>query len=357
MRKILFWSHLAAGVTAGLIVVVMSFTGVLLAFEKQCVAWFERGSFRLPEPGSAMPLEELLRPVAKPNATIVLRSDPHEPVEFSAGRAGPVYLDPQTGRELGKPAPGSRQVFQKITAWHRYLGTEGPGRATGKLITGVCNLAFLFMVLSGVYLWLPRKWTWQHLRPVVWFRGGLAGKARDFNWHNTLGVWCLIPLAVVVAGAVPISFAWGNELVYKITGSPNVPPAPQPKPASEVSLAGLDALLGRAKSQRPDWKIISFRLPASGEAPVTFTVDWGTGAQPQKRGNLTLSRDGSSKWEGWEDNNTGRKLRLWLRFLHTGEALGLAGQAIAAVASGCAVVLGYTGFMLAWRRFVAWRRR
>jgi hypothetical protein len=46
MRKIVFWLHLGAGVTTGVVVVWMSFTGVLLAYEKQLTAWFDRGAFR-----------------------------------------------------------------------------------------------------------------------------------------------------------------------------------------------------------------------------------------------------------------------------------------------------------------------
>ncbi len=365
MRKIFFWLHLAAGVTAGLVVMWMSLTGLLLAYEKQIIAWFERGDFRVAAVASGQtgrPMEQLLRSSVKPGATVVLRSDPREPVELNLGRAGSIYLDPQSGRELGKNAPGARQLFQKITAWHRYLGQEGPGRATAKLITGVCNLAFLFLVLTGSYLWIPRRWTKQHLRPIVWFRGGLSGKARDFNWHNTLGIWCVVPLAVVVAGAVPISFVWAGDLVYRIAGSeppkpvPPPPPASSPRPSAQVNLAGIDALVQQAQAKHSGWTIVSFRVPESEEAPVAFTVDWGTGAQPQKRGTLTLRRDGSSKWESWEDLTAGRRLRQWLRFLHTGEALGLAGQAIAGIASGAAVVLGFTGLLLAWRRYSDWRR-
>ncbi len=364
MRKIFFWLHLSAGLIAGLIVVWMSFTGVLLAYEKQIVAWLDRGSLRTVTStgGEAMPLEQLLRPpLGRPNATVVIRSDPREPLELNLGRDGSIYVDPQSGRELGKNAPGNRQFFQKITTWHRYLAIDGPGRATAKLITGVCNLAFLFLVCSGAYLWIPRKWSWQHLRPVVWFRGGLSGKARDFNWHNTLGLWCLLPLAVIVTGAVPISFGWASDLVYRIAGSqpPAAAAAPPPKaaaPPPQVNLNGLDLMVTFAKVQHAGWNSISFRLPDSEQSPVAFTIDWGTGGEPRKRGTLTLRRDGTSRWEGWENNNSGRKLRLWLRFLHTGEALGLAGQTIAALASGCAVVLGYTGFALAWRRFRAWRR-
>ena len=38
-RKVLFWCHLAAGLTAGAIVLVMSVTGVLLTYEKQFTLW------------------------------------------------------------------------------------------------------------------------------------------------------------------------------------------------------------------------------------------------------------------------------------------------------------------------------
>jgi uncharacterized iron-regulated membrane protein len=368
MRKVLFWIHLAAGLTAGLIVVWMSFTGVLLAYEKQIVAWFDRNASQAQSPQPAAmprPLTEILAAHARPGTSVTLRSDPREPIELNLGGSrGSIYLDPHTGGVRGNNSSGSgvRQSFQKITAWHRYLGVQGPGRATAKLITGICNLAFLFLVMSGAYLWIPKQWTWQHLRPVLWFRGGLAGKARDFNWHNTLGVWCMIPLAVVVAGAAPISFVWASDFVYRLAGSEPPTPAPQApasKPPQQVSLAGLEELVARAIRQQSGWSSISFRLPDSDAAPVAFAIDWGAGAQPQYKGTLTLQRDGAgaSKWETFDNFTPGRRLRLWLRFLHTGEALGLAGQAVAALASGAAVVLGYSGFALAWRRYRGWSKR
>ncbi len=112
-----------------------------------------------------------------------------------------------------------------MTSWHRYLALSGESRATGKGITGAANLAFLFIVISGMYLWLPRLWTWIQFKNVLWFRAGLAPKARDFNWHNVIGVWTAIPLAIVVAGAVPISYPWASNLVYRIAGDTPPPPA------------------------------------------------------------------------------------------------------------------------------------
>ena len=38
LRKFLFWCHLAAGVSAGIVIFIMSVTGVLLTYERQIIA-------------------------------------------------------------------------------------------------------------------------------------------------------------------------------------------------------------------------------------------------------------------------------------------------------------------------------
>ena len=50
------------------------------------------------------------------------------------------------------------------------------------------------------------------------FFGRTTAKARDFNWHNVIGVWSAIPLFIVVLSAFPISFPWANALVYQMVG-------------------------------------------------------------------------------------------------------------------------------------------
>jgi uncharacterized iron-regulated membrane protein len=92
------------------------------------------------------------------------------------------------------------------------------------------------------------------------------------------------------------------------------------------------------------------------EAPAVFTIDAGTGGQPQKRGTLTLDRSTADvvRWEPYSSLSTGRQIRTWLRFAHTGEVYGLAGQTIAGVASLGGVVLVVTGLALAARRLRAW---
>ena len=95
--------------------------------------------------------------------------------------------------------------------WHRALGFSGENRAIGRAITGACNAAFLFLALSGLYLWWPRRWTGARLRKSIWFRRGLSCRARDFNWHNVTGFWSLPVIVVLTASGMMISYGWALE--------------------------------------------------------------------------------------------------------------------------------------------------
>ena len=47
LRKVIFWCHLTAGAFAGVVILIMSVTGVLLTYERQIQRWADvRCSFR-----------------------------------------------------------------------------------------------------------------------------------------------------------------------------------------------------------------------------------------------------------------------------------------------------------------------
>lgn len=364
MRTLLFWLHLCLGIAAGLVILAMSVTGVLLTYEKQMVAWIDTRELPPLASAKALPLESLLDrargPDGKLPAAVTISSDPAKPVQVTLGREVR-YLDPATGQLLGTAHAGVRQFFRSVTEWHRYLAASGPNRPTGRAITGAANLAFLLIVLSGLYLWLPKVWSRVSLRAISWFRGGLSGKARDFNWHNAIGVWCFVPLLFIVLGGTVISYPWASNLAFTLTGTKPPAPAPAAKAAPDFApeLRGLNQLWQRAASQSPDWRTITLRLPTSTNAPVTFVIDGGYAGQPQKRITLALDRATTAvrSSESFGDFNLGRQLRTWLRFVHTGEYYGLPGQTIAGLATAGSVVLVYTGIALALRRLLAWRSR
>jgi uncharacterized iron-regulated membrane protein len=377
-RQLIFWCHLVTGTLAGLVVLIMSVTGVLLAYQRQITNWADTRSYKIAPPANAeapLTVEKLLARLRESErnapATLTLYADAEAPASagFTGGRT--LFLNPYTGEILGEGAQGVRSFFRTVTDWHRWLGASVENRQAARAVTGACNLGFLFLVASGFYLWWPRKLTGTYLRNVLWFRRGLAARARDFNWHNVIGFWSAAPLFLVVLSGVVISYTWAGNLVYRVAGE--APPAARTAPppqanetiaradaqSSAAALAGLDLLWTRAESQVEGWRSISVQLPAKADAPVQFTIDRGNGGQPQKRAQLTLSRPEGEvvRWEPFESYTPGRRLRTFFRFAHTGEMGGIVGQTIAGAVSLGGAFLVFTGLLLAWRRLTSWRAR
>jgi uncharacterized iron-regulated membrane protein len=381
IRRLIFWTHLLAAAGAGLVILTMSVTGVLLTYERQLIAWSDRQYRSAPPADGAarLPIEALIagvtarHPEVRPTA-ITVGATSEAPVVLTAGPR-PLYLDAYSGATLGEGSTTVRAVMSELRAWHRWLAVDGAGRPTARAITGWSTLIFLFIVVSGLYLWLPRKWTWPRVRPVVLFTPGARGKARDFNWHNVIGLWSAVPLFLVVLTALPISFPWANALVYRAAGetppaaggprgagpgaaAPGRGDAPRESPAP-LRVDGLDALLSSAARHVEGWRTITVRIPASPQAPVVFAIDRGDGGQPHLRSTLTLDRTTGAvvSDEAFGDQTLGRRLRSISRFAHTGEVLGVPGQTIAGLASAGAVVLVWTGLALMFRRFRGWLTR
>ena len=379
LRTLVFWLHLLVGVIAGAVILFMSVTGVILAFEPQITEWLERDRRVITPPPDARPLsvEAILakareaRPDGRPTA-VTLRADPTASAVVSFGReGGALFVDQYRGLVLGRLSP-VHDALHEVVDWHRWLGS----REIGRPITGVANLSFLGLVGLGVYLWWPRRWTREAVKAVTRFRSGLGGRARDFNWHNVIGIWCAPVLLILTLTGVIMSYQWASNLLYTLTGNEPPPPAAAPgagapaaregqrrsrAAASETGRApvGLDTLWARAERQVEGWVVISARLPQRPDGPVTFFIQEPVGWHPTPRSQLVLDPVTAEvvRWEPFAGQNMGRRLRAWVRPLHTGEAAGLVGQTVAFVASGGGAALVWTGISLAWRRFRSWRRR
>ena len=373
LRSILFWLHLVCGVLAGGVILMMSVTGVLLTYQRQITAWADTRDYDVRPAAKRLPLQTLIdnaaisHPDLAPSA-VLIRSDSTAPASLTIGAGRQLFVDPYTGAVLGEGNGQTvRAFFRIVVEWHRYLAASGASRPLGRAVTGAANLAFLFIVVSGLFLWCPRVWTKSSIRNITWFRRGLHGRPRDFNWHNTIGFWSAIPLAIIVAGGVVISYPWATALVYRAFGE-NPPTATRPASASGGRVRGaehslgtlsIDAAIAAAAQKMAGWQTINVTIPRPNSSRVTLALDAGDGGQPQKKAVLTFDqRTGAIvSWEPFSSQSPGRRTRTWLRFAHTGEVYGLPGQTFAGLVTGAAAVLVWTGLALALRRLLALRRR
>ncbi len=373
LRSILFWLHLGAGVLAGLVILVMAVTGVLMTYERQILGWVDGYTVSAPAPKPAdLSLEKLATQATEhasqgsaPTGLLILAEE-GAAVNVQIGRERQFFVHPETGALLGEGSPGWRGFFKFVLSLHRWLAAQGDYRELGGSVTKAANAAFLILMISGIYLWWPKHWTRRalHLRTVMNFK--VHGKARHWNWHHALGFWGILPLSLIALTGLVMSYTWANNLLYTMTGS-ELPPArmgppggggggkggPPPAMPTPAHWQGLDAAWKLAAGKVSGWESILVRLPEKPGAPAVFNISQSHRGRPDLKSSVTvdLKTGTETASEDFGDFNTGRKLRMWSRYVHTGEAGGWLGQTLAGLASLAAALLVWTGLALTWKRF------
>lgn len=380
VRRVFFWVHLTVGVAASVLILLMSVTGVLLGFERQAIAAIDGTATVAPGIGlSRLALDSVLARHAIDRAdvaSIVIRAEPELPltVRFRDRERAALLVDPWRGTRIEARQQGKgRTFFSAIRRWHRWVGaTGGEWRARLRAATGAANLAFLFLVLSGLYLWWPTAWTKQRLIATTVPRLDATGKTRDFNWHHSFGFLAAVPLALVVASGAFISYQWPGRLLDRFLGSPEeraAAIAAAPSAATEAGStslatpcrpadAALEPSVAYAVAARPHWRQLTLTLPAAHDSVLRLAVAEGNTYRPDRRYALTFARTSGAllATTGYADLSVSRRIRAWVRFGHTGEVFGIAGQVIATLASAVGALLVWTGLALTWRRWRQWRQ-
>ena len=132
-------------------------------------------------------------------------------------------------------------------------------------------------------------------------------------------------------------------------------PALPPSPGPTAPRLGADALFAAAIRAFPQWESVGLNLAASAAPDKPADVVVFEPAPFATAGRIQTYLD---PWRGdvlkkvsFADRSPGLQARVWVRFLHTGEAFGLTGKIIATLATAASLVLVWTGFALSWRRF------
>ena len=399
IRKIVFRLHLSVAVAIGLAVLVMAATGVILSMEGAVTGLAERRLFVAAAETAPLPPAALVQAAeawgaaqGTPLTATSLRymRHPRAPVRVDAGRALHVYVDPYRGEVLGRGPGAVEHFFTAVHDLHRWFAVPSGSVRRARAVTGAVNVAFLFLLVTGPFLWLPSRFTKRALANIVLLQRGARGAWRDLNRHQVVGIWTVIPLAAIAVTGVLTSYPAVADRVYPVVGrvvsggrwGGGVPGEVQAGAASgepggvprgaggaegvagsaqaggAVGQGGADlaAVLGVAEGWVGDWRSITLGLPRASAGEVTVEIRGGGIGQPQKTGTLTL--DGVTaapiSWETFADETAGRRAQEFLRYAHTGEYWGVTGRVIAALCSLAATAMVWTGLALAIRRLRRW---
>jgi uncharacterized iron-regulated membrane protein len=216
MRRLIVKIHLMIALIGGVFMVVLALTGSVIAFEPELDRLLHSDISYVKPAGRSLSLAEI--------GAVVSRKYPGEPIvaylpspssdlaaEVILSR-GIVAVNPYTREILGVRTRG-RTFLGFVRALHVRLATGALGRGIVKW----SSVALLFAMVSGVYLWWPRK--------VTRIRGRRWTTLFWWDLHNVIGVFSLLPLLALTATGVVIGFEnQFGHLLDRLGGSSRIDP-------------------------------------------------------------------------------------------------------------------------------------
>ena len=271
-RKLFRTIHLWLSVPFGLILTLMCLSGAILLFERD----FGHVGQADVNPGDREPLalDSILLSVSKQiphnkkitGITTYADASHAYKVMLDKPAMAAVWVDQYTGKVIGEYDRAT--IFKLASSAHRRLfgksKAEGAfGAKTGKLIIGITSIVTIFILLSGLVVWWPKRGTW--LRKLsISVKNGCYRFWYDF--HSVGGLITSIILLLCVLTGLSWSFGWYRHALYSTFGSQLPEPSLHKTPAENFS-AWQTAYNG-IKSVNPDSEIRMYQ----GEADVVVSA-------------------------------------------------------------------------------------
>ena len=226
MKKIFRQIHLWLSIPFGLIITVICFSGAALVFENEIMELCRHDFYYVSKvEETPLPAGELAQKVAAtlPDSISVtgisISSDPAKAyqVNLSNPRRASVYIDQYTGEIKGKyeRAPFFTTMF-KLHRWLLDSMKPDGGIFWGKMIVGVSTLMFVFVLISGIIIWIPRNA--KALKNSLKISVNKGWRRFWYDLHIAGGLYTFIFLLVLALTGLTWSFGWYRTGFYKAFG-------------------------------------------------------------------------------------------------------------------------------------------
>ena len=124
MQRIFFWTHFVMGLAAGVFILLMAVTGVLLTYERQIVGWAQNSAVHAGTGAEPLSFDALVDAGADaggaPGNVLTIPRDRSGVVRLSKSRRETILLDPYTGEVLPNAGAGVEAFFSRVERIHRW---------------------------------------------------------------------------------------------------------------------------------------------------------------------------------------------------------------------------------------------
>lgn len=221
MKKIFRKIHLWLSVPFGIFITLICLSGAMLVFEKEITEWCRPDVYFVEEAnGRPLPADSLMRLVSAtlPDSVeatgVTIPSDPERTwqVSLSKPRRASLYVNPYTGEITGR----SERLAFYDTMFHLHRWMMGSSTGFGKLLVGVSTLMLVFILITGILMWLSNRKKPLRKSLVISFTKGWPKFWHDL--HVAGGIYTTIFLLAIALTGLTWSFSWYRTGFYGMFG-------------------------------------------------------------------------------------------------------------------------------------------
>lgn len=326
-------------------------TGAMLIFEQELTELFHRDRYSITASGKETPMNyaplisSLENQTGETVKSLIMRPERGDTwiAETYESPRVRYYFNPYNG-EIVEEFVYGESFFFKVMALHRWLMIS----PTGKTIMGISCILFSLILLSGLWLWIPKSL--KGLQARLTFKKGAGAKRKLFDWHVVLGFY-LTPLLLIMSVTGPTwSFPWYRTMLLNVFGAEgtyvNKSKEQKAKGAEPYQLTQEEWSRFQTYTKTlPAFNTLTFNLPESPDG-ISFRIN-PKGAISNKVSmnySYNLSEGKEIKREEWNELNKTTRLRYWFFALHTGSFAGSCSKWLYLIVCLFASSLPVTGF-------------
>lgn len=377
-RKLFNDIHLWLGLTSGLIVIAICFSGTIYVFNTELVENAAPHLYKVePLPGKErIEVDSLLPAVAKAAGgtvtTITIPAELNRTYQFNVkkkgeeGRGTTYMVNPYTGAIAGnsKETNGTKEFMGTMFSLHRWLLLDKvkepvirgvSNKELGSMITGWATILFTLGCITGLVIWFPQKLrNWKQGFRIKWNAGW---KRINHDLHNSLAVYALFFLLLMGLTGPQWSFDWYRDGLQKALGTYQSKEAPGKQKGAKPIIPEEKrsmAVMSVTDCMREADKALSYTgnylvtLPADPASPMVFSKTKLGFFAPAAGDKITIDpyTGKAIKTEIFSDKPFNERVAGSIKAIHVGNVYGSFTKILYFLACLIATSLPVTGTMI-----------
>ena len=206
--------HLWLAMPFGIVISIICLTGALLVIEKPVTRMLYPDFYGEELPNGTDAGSE------SRSMVVTQSSEKSSSIDKSLTAHRSPLTSSNSPQKAEKPKRKCLPFFRKVMQLHRWLlnpPAKKGEKSPGKIIVGISTVAFVFTLISGMFIWWPRNGKVLMNRLQVKFSKGWRRFLLDA--HVSLGFWTFLLLLLMALTGLTWSFSSYREVFYTLLGS------------------------------------------------------------------------------------------------------------------------------------------